>query len=77
MPRTMHFNLLGAPRYFLKGYMLMAIDDNQTFQAWWDQWVVVLDRVRTDRPNSSDSDWSHDDRGPSSPDSTRWISYIM
>jgi len=30
------------------------MDDNQTFQDWWDQWVVVLDRVRTDRPNSSD-----------------------
>lgn len=54
------------------------MDDNQTFQAWWDQWVVVLDRVRTERSDSSESDWSHDDhRGPSSPASTRWISYIM
>ena len=29
------------------------MDDNQTFQAWWDQWVVVLDRVRTEPPKSS------------------------
>lgn len=55
----------------------MAMDDNQTFQDWWDQWVVVLDRVRTDRPNASDSDWSHDNPRPSRPDSTGWISYIM
>ena len=52
------------------------MDNNQTFQAWWDQWVVVLDRVRTEPPKSS-SEWSSDDSEPSRPDSTRWISYMM
>jgi hypothetical protein len=61
--------------YFLKGVGI-EMDDNQTFQAWWDQWVVVLDRVRTEPPKSS-SELSHDDWEPSRPDSTRWISYIM
>jgi|GEM_PF-725999 hypothetical protein len=55
----------------------MTTDDNQTFQDWWDQWIVVLDRVRTEPSKSPESDWSHDEWEAFRPNSTRWISYIM
>lgn len=51
----------------------MALKDNQTFQTWWDQWIVVLEGVRVERPDSSAQSGSDADSKSSRSNPTGWF----